>query len=337
MSKLFTDINEFKQYAVVNVSYDFEDIDPILGIEEETTIVRYLGRDQLEDLANALANPPLTPAQTALLEKVRQPLALLALSANQFTRNIQESASGSHKTDTKERMPAKPQDVARRKMELLKNAYKSIDILIGFLQRNKADYPLWVNSDAYKTLKGIFIYTTELLNSYLPIEQSHAVFMQYVPIIKDRERVIRGNIGKAFFDELKEQLLNDTLTPENEEVLTDYIQPALAYLAHEKAVTRLQKVHPFGFYFFEELNLDPSARVVAAADKAKDAIIQDSQEQHRSYLSELLKFLAENINDYPTYRDSPAYSPPEEEPQECPTEHKTGYYKSTTNSKIAPF
>lgn len=323
MSKFFKDIDEFKKFALVNVSMDFADLDPILGIEEEMTIKKYLGQAQFDALADDYDNPPLSTEGAALLEKVRQPLALIALSENQFTRNIQESSSGSHKSEGKDRKPASSLSVARRKSELLKNGYKAIDILIDFLNTNKADYPDWANSDAYIEIKGLFIYTTKQLTDNLPIPQSHALFLQYKPLIKERERVVKGRIGKEFYEELKTQNQDDTLTPENKIIVEQYIRPALSWLAHAKAVYLFAKVHPFGIYMFEELNLDPSAKVINAAAAEKDTMQYEANTQAECILQDMLDFLAENIADYPTYENSPAYTPPEtEEECECPEEEK---------------
>lgn len=315
MSKLFSTIQEFKKYAVVNVSYDFGDIDPVLRIKEVALMrKKYLGKAQFDQLASAYASSSMTPEEEALLEEVRQPLSLVALAENQFTRYIQETPSGAHVVKDEHKMPASMLSMARRKSELMKNGYQAIDLLIDFLQENKADYPLWVNSEAYLEQKSLLISTTTQLARYLPVlPESHALYLQFRPIIRDREKAIQARIGKPFFDELKEQALNDTLTPANELVLVDFVRPALAFLSHEEAVSTLAKVHPFGIYVFEELNLDENAKVFETQLKYRDAMKGEYALKAITALTDLDNYLANNIDDYPTYRDSDAYTPPPEQ------------------------
>lgn len=313
MSRLFTDIDELKPFVNITAAYDFVDLDASLGLVEEEEIVRYIGRPQFEQLATAYDSSTMTPEETSLLAKVRLPLANFALSMEQFTNALQESASGSSSNETPERKPATPLQIARRKKEIIKKSYKGIDVLIDFLQRNKDDYPLWVSSEAYVYTKELFIQTTDQLKKHLSIPRSHALYIEYMPFLKDREKVVRTRIGKAFFDELKEQVLTDTLTTENELIVVDYIRPAMAYLSHEKAVALLALVNPFGVYVFEELSLDPSAKVKEALDKAKDSMRAEMKTQYGETFDELHQFLYENIDDYPTYRDSSAYTAPETE------------------------
>ena len=313
MSKLFTDTPELKKYGMVNVSYSIQDINPELEVQEEKTIIPYIGRDQFDRLADGLANNNLTPDELLLLDKVRLPLAQFAIAHTSFTRYIQESSSGSHVTKTEHKVPAGMQSMARRRNETLIRAYNAIDILLGFLDRNKGTYPLWANSDAYSNYKGLLIYTPIQLAEHLPNSNSQALFKQYVPILREREIVIRGRIGQPYFDELKDQVLNDTLTPENLIVVEQYIRPALAFLAHEQATFKLVHVHPFGLYFYNELNLDQNASVMKAMPKFLDAVMENYHNQAETKLFDLLRFLSTNINSYPTYRDSDAYTPPEDD------------------------
>ncbi len=323
MSKLFSDINELKQYGMVNVSYDFSDINPELIVREEKTIIPYIGRDQFDRLAQGLVNNDLTTEELDLLDKVRLPLAQFSIAYTSFTRYIQESASGSHVTKTETKMPAGMQAMARRRNETLIRGFNAIDILLDFLDRNKTDYTLWENSTAYNDYRGLLIFTPEQLAKYIPNSDSKALFIQYAPIIREQEIIIRGRIGKDFYDELKQQVLDDTLTPENAIVVNDYVRPALAFLSHASATLQLVHVHPFGLYFFNELNLDQNASVMKAEATFLDGVKDTYEQQAETKLFDLLAFLNANINDYPTYRDSDAYTPPEEETEEecaCPNE-----------------
>lgn len=128
-------------------------------------------------------------------------------------------------------------------------------------------------------------------------------------LVEDFE--IKPNISEELFDELKTQIKTRTITADNQKLL-EFIQPACAYLTiskglAEKAVT----VNEYGVVHVGlQATQFAALTLPAAAIERLDAIIRRADQNGKSYLKQLQKYLNENSSEskYPLYYASDLYT-----------------------------
>lgn len=115
-------------------------------------------------------------------------------------------------------------------------------------------------------------------------------------------------IGREFFDELKTQILNDNLSPENT-LFLPYLQKAVAYGSIEQGGYQLQySLSAFGYSTIEHVqNTMNFVEKKQAPEDVFEKIISSAGIKANKYIEAAVGFLNNNIADYPLYADSNAF------------------------------
>jgi hypothetical protein len=148
------------------------------------------------------------------------------------------------------------------------------------------------------------------------VDLSENVLSKYIipNIASVQDRYIKKIICKDFYDELIVQVENNNLTSANTTLVDDYIKPAMVFRSYARYLATANVFStPSGFRKYREDNSDAAE----AADMS--AVLNQANSDATYYERELLEFLENNLDDYPTYRD------------EC----KCSNIKSLTNFKIS--
>jgi hypothetical protein len=133
-----------------------------------------------------------------------------------------------------------------------------------------------------------------------------------IALVQDRH--IRKILCNDFYNELIEQLEDDTVTTANQTLIDDYIKPAMVYRSYARYVAT---ANVFSSASGMRKYLEQDSEPATSADLA--SIIGQAESDALFYERELYEFLEDNEDDYPTYRDN------------C----KCGKVKSITNFKIS--
>ena len=125
-------------------------------------------------------------------------------------------------------------------------------------------------------------------------------FKQLRPsIMTAQDMQIQQAIGSPMFQELKSQVIGNTLTAANTTLIEDYIQPALMYWV-------LAEFPLLGSYKFANKGI-----VTQSSDNAQPAgmdnvnfLAKNYKAKAEWYTEQVTKFLCANLTDYPTYNSS---------------------------------
>jgi len=276
MTPLFTTDLELKDYLPTTAGFKLQQLQPSLTRALNKYIREALGLSQLAALSTAYAaqlagTTPLTDAEKILLAAVRAPLASFAAQLHVARGPVQFGATGPVVSESQNLKPAGAKDMVTLFEAEEAAGYEGIEALLELLEENRADYPLWADSDACTVLHGQFLTTAKEFDKYVFIDRSRKRFMELQPSIRDVERLyLVPMLGSAQLKELRTQLVAGAVSELNQELLS-YVRPAVASLAMR-------------------------------GDETRQAIGQ-------TYLEELHDFLYEHAIDYPLFMESSAYKP----------------------------
>ncbi len=110
--------------------------------------------------------------------------------------------------------------VADVKNYFLRKGYSGIDTMLAFLEKNKADYPLWVASDAYTVTLKFFINSSTAFSEEYNINNSRRTFLALQSVMKKIEAFeIEPTLTSDLFDLVKAEILASTVSTDNAALL----------------------------------------------------------------------------------------------------------------------
>jgi hypothetical protein len=302
---LFKEIEELKQHhGRLSLSFNFEDIAPYIREVEEDYIVDVLSREQYNALLEDYEGQGLSPVYEKLLQATRDALAPLALHYFISSALAVNGQTGLMQVNNDELSPAPKWLIDRTMADAYSRGMRGIDRLYKFLEENKDDYPLWVDSESFTIFKSSFINTTKDFEKFIKIGNSRRTFLALKPILERVEQTrLESALSVPLYDEIKEQILDDGLSDENAKLLTRYIQPALAHLTMSQA--------------FMDIPITLDEKGAMLYEEEKKALPLDQKQIHsknyqargENHLADLQKFLYQNADDYPAFKDSDSYNP----------------------------
>jgi hypothetical protein len=305
---IIQDTAHLKSFVPVTNDFKYEDIQPFLNSTLDEYLIPYISSDlyALLDISDLTS---LSTELKDLLPYAQAPLAWIALYKYSFSADKLIGIGG---ITTNETDGAKM--VAQWRMEdlreyCLKEYDASIDRMLTFLEENSGDYAAWANSSAYTSYKQYFINTTTVFDQHFRIGKSRRTFKAMSGLMQMIEKMfIRPITGDDLFDEIKEQIVDDDLSEENETLL-DYIVPAVAKLTGARALLELPVVITDGGAV---IRTQSSTLTQNATDQAPPQLIssriQLADSDGRNFLEQLKQYLYNNHGDYPLYEaDSSVY------------------------------
>jgi hypothetical protein len=286
----------------INKNYSNNSIVPVIEQSEQEYIIELLGIEQYEDLINSIASP--SAEQLALIKQVQKPLAYFVYWELLRSGQIQTGDAGTKETNAEQTTQVR-QWVLN---DALKSAYQKADrfsdYLLAFLEKNKADYPLWNASEASVFYKEYFISNTDEFEKYQKISKSRRLFKIVAAEFDLVEiRYIVPTICQEQIFELKTQIANDNLTPENK-ILLGYVKKAIAPLALYQSVPSININISVGGIHFEKENTGVKSNE-PADQQAISFFLKNLEDKGQEYIRQIKKFLMNNLDDYPLFRDSP--------------------------------
>lgn len=107
---------------------------------------------------------------------------------------------------------------------------------------------------------------------------------------------VQPKLGTTLFDELKAQIIANTLTTANQTLLDDYIQPCLRYWIESEAPTAIS-------YKFLNKGLMQQSSENASTSSLDEInfISQKYRDKAEWYTERMIRFLCENSSDYVAY------------------------------------
>lgn len=246
-----------------------------------------------------------------LLPVVQNPLAFLALFEGFPFLEIRIGTDGVHQIGQNggEMQPIYSEQRIAAMTSLLRLGMNALEEMLLWLEANKAHFSCWAQSAERTKQFGHIIPTAAVLTDHWSqADNKRLTFRALQQRFLDIERrVVRPLLGDALMDALLGQLLSNTVTNANKQLLT-YLRPMVAKMGVARAMPSLtMQIEAFGIYSqFIEKN-EKNVKTHVAANVARFAEVRkelenDAAEEQLS----LIKYMTDNPTLYPLYADTAA-------------------------------
>ncbi len=295
-------------YAAV----DFEDIKTDLELAQED-LNKIIGQEVYEKALSHYLSDDYENGNEKVLDElvhhIQLPVALFAVLEYSKNNDVSHESTGRRLKIDPEREKI-PFDwmLDRDSAAILSKAHKTTDRLIAFLEKHSEETD-WINTDAQKTSKRLFINTAEAFDKIYPINQSRLFFLRLIPFMEETERKHIKAILNEHFQPLKDAILQDNLS-ESQENLLIYVREAVVMRTMEKAVSRMA-VSVFPESVFQSLHTEINSpnqgrdmfRDRNKANNRREMAVVFGREKELAFKS--LQEQVAKLNAPETYEDSP--------------------------------
>lgn len=286
-------------------------------------VIPFIGQSQYDDIADKFqTDAALNTSQSSFLEYLQDTVAYYTVYHAIPSLNLVISDMGVQESESSEGT-SRPVTQWRYKNALWKvsqQADANLDATLAYMEyeieeHSNAYFDLWKNDTAYNAaVSSLFRHTSDV-SKYIEIHKSRRTYLALLPHLRRAEDTkIADTICQDMLNELASQVEGNSLTAENQTLLP-YVQRAAAHWALHLAVPHLSlMIESNGIKVVSSTDgFDNRGNVLSAF--AKEAVVrlqQRAEDDAKTAIASLLKFLYANSDDYPTWKDSACYFDPEE-------------------------
>lgn len=307
---LFKTIEEFRQYIPVNKSFSLERITKYIEQAELEYIKPILGKALYNQLNTDYAASSTSAAHVALVEKVQ--LVISSFAWHRYTPygQVQFSDAGIRTVQGDDFRSASKWQIEKIEEGSLTDGYTFLEQLIEYLEEHVESYPTWDYANAHQYL----ISSAKVFNEEVFINGSRLIFLKMLPQMKRIERQVRAKISKGQFQAIKAKVAAKTAVwTDLEEELLEYLQNAVANLTYAASIRSLpldiegNRLTIFDNQFLSDYDpkVQPDVDLLGYLER-------QHKEQGEESLQAAIYLMEMHINDFPLYRDSDCYTPPDE-------------------------
>ncbi|OWP62884.1 hypothetical protein CDA63_11745 [Hymenobacter amundsenii] len=243
-----------------------------------------------------------------LLARVQAPLGRLAVAGSLDELQVSIDQTGIHIVSTDTQKTAFGWQIAALRKTLTRKGYQDMNALLAWLEANRAASPeleAWAAGEGQVYRRQLLV-SAEQFSQYENISASWTVFAALVPLIRKQELfVLEPQIGYDFLSELRDQVRTRTLSEENRDLLTQFVEPALAACTLARAVPELGlRLTGDGIELaVARIDTDNSKEADAGLDQLLRARAFDAQHSADILLEKMRRFLNERASAtrYATY------------------------------------
>lgn len=300
--RIASTIAEIKKIIVVNANFKPTLLEPG-ELDAQEYIIQILGRDEFDALQTAYTANTLSANQQKLLPYVQQAMVCLAMLLSGDELQLEISNTGFQINVSTERKTAFQWQIIAIKKRYKARAFKALQNLLVFLHKSTStDFPLWYASDERKDFLQYFINDANAFSRGYNIQNNFSFFLFLRETMNDVEyKYIQPILGKALFDEIKTQILGNTISNANKEILK-LIYPAVAWKTIHHAIPKLiGYTDEFGI---QEDFISTTIDVKNATEFGNDIIslkIRTTDNEGETYLNRLNDYLIANATTYPLF------------------------------------
>lgn len=255
----------------------------------------------------------LSAEQEELLPYVEEALVRLAIHDYSKDGQLLISNSGFHSAASDKRKTAWQWQINDTRTNLKFHGYQALQKLLRYLWASGNTFNEWLTSFNRVKYRSRFINEAEDFSQFYNINNNFCLFYNMRDSISYVEmHAIRPILCDDQYVQLKEQILNDSLTAANQ-VLLNYIKHTVANMAVAHAIPRLSALMSEAgiveAFSSERQTLSASA---AAREKVLSLMIRSAENAGYASRKNLEHFLRANAANYPLYISSPCYTDPAE-------------------------
>ena len=317
MPYLIPTIEVFRQHVAFNESTDadfFARLLPDLLLAEEDYLRPTIGADFYDAF---VGGEGVGEAADRLRYLLQSALANLTMVSFLDVAQVQLSGAGVQIVSTEREKTAFQWQVNNLKASFSRKGFNGLEKVLAHLESHADDFPDWASSAVAKRTRGQFLESATAFSEYYNISNARLTYQALGSLLRKTETFsLEPALGSDFYDELKQQLADDSLPAENRRLIARYVRPALAHLTMAQAIGEL------GFSLNGqalELNVyRPDDSNSKEADPGLSQLLQMKQDQALHDGERFLRRLVTHLNAtasadrYPTYFASPAYAVPQD-------------------------
>lgn len=303
------DTNFKSHYSGVNISMAWQELEPAVRQATEKFVLDYVGAELYDDLAQKFQDgDTLEDYEEKTLQLLQDAVAYYAIYHILPEKNSVVTSMGVV-TNSPESgsQPVNQWTWKAKRWSALENGDIFLDRLLEYMEQqvaaSNAYFDLWKDSAAYKIKTSDFFRHTADLDEHLNIQRARRSFISLVRFMKQVEEDV---IKPLLCDDLYAAVLEASPTDENA-LLIPYIRRAVAYLGAAEAIPHHRVVvDGDGFRIVSQTDQFDDRRNLTnnTHEGAIQALLLRCEERGRTAVARLAKFLEDNIDDYPDYRDS---------------------------------
>lgn len=306
MAQLIKKIEEVKQVVPMNMTADFDRLNPFLSNAERLYVLNIIGKAEFADMQTAYTNAGFNTASIIdpfvkqgliiaqkIICNIGYLFAIPVLSVSVGAGGIQISSNADKKT-------AFQWQVEEIKKSLQDLGGSAIEELLIFAEENPLIFDKYIASDSYQKQKKYLISTATEFSDYFEIKNSRFLFQSLTSIMY---RVEAQTIEKTFGENFLATLKLATATPQQKKLCNKYIKPALALLTAAKAINERifafnDGVVTFNFIGTTQENLKASKEVL---QENILPIVNSLTHDANLFLQDAQAFITANAADFPAF------------------------------------
>lgn len=316
---LISTIAEFKKYIGIDANMKWASLEPFVKEAEQLYIVPLLGKAFYDEylplyLASVAPSPTnLSADNAALLPYIQRALAYYSQlkAIPQLATSFGDMGVRQHLSENSVTASIKVED--RLLLNALVSGDTHADALLEYLEDNASDvkYATWYGSAANTKRSGLMVYNTHVAQKHIDIGDSRRFYLQLLPYIEKLEAKYGPKlVGQEQYDELVTQLMANTLTSANTDLLAK-LQPIIAkrVLFLRLPYLRVSIAHD-GLWLYSGANEVRSKDFLATDALIKTLRLELSTGElgYEKDEEELNQFIQDNIADYPLMAASTVYT-----------------------------
>jgi len=316
---LITSIDQFREYVAVNRNtFSLASIQPDMKLVEYERIQPLVGAAFYYQLdAKVTAGARLTEAETDVLSLLRRAVASLAMVAYLPMNQLQITDAGVTVLTTSDQKQPFQWQINQLRANLQGKGYNALEQALNLLDEHieEPEFEAWATSTAAAASHKFFLNTATQFTEHYNIGNSRLTYLALLPTLRKMERFrLEPVLGTAYYLELKAQIGARAVSPDNLQVLDQYVRPALAHLVIAKSVPEIGLGLNGNAIELNVYRLDDANQ--KEADASLDSLLALKVEQAHSdgevYLERLKSYLNANASatKYATYFTSKVYQAP---------------------------
>lgn len=300
---------EYRQFIAVNKAFNFDNVAMHIEQVERKYIKPLLGTALYNKVVADYNLPSSDPKHLDLLKMCRYPIVELSFLKAVPKNNVQISDAGIRVATGEDKAfrPASRWQIEDLKNSTLYSGFEYLEALLEFLEEKQADYPDW----DYANQHQYFLNTARQFNGFCDIQESRLIFIRMRAEMIRVEKIVKSRIGKEQFDDFKTILADqNTAIPAEQEDAVEYIRSAIANLTFANAIKSLPvSIEGGTISIFNNQFLSDFEPKMAPDKDVLSWMRRRHRENGEEALTKAVKFIEENLDDFPLYRDNTYIAP----------------------------
>ena len=304
---LISNIEEMKAcYSRLNINSSFDSFASFVEDAQVRYLTPLIGQSAVDFLTSWYANydaqnpDPGEEYLIPLLSKVQKVLTFYALLDSAPTMVVDMGDNGLTEKTNNDTTPTRLFVIEKLVDYLSDSADAAAEDLLLYLETNAIAYPFWDESAERQEARTLYISSGQMINQYVKLAEPRRFFLNMVQSIKRTEELlIQEILGTDLNDLLKSELAYDSLTSENE-ILVSKIKPVVAYYSFIDTISDMAvAVGNNGLRV-----IGNTEKISARGDSSAlqtQGIITKYRANAVTYEGLLRKFLNDNYADYPLF------------------------------------